>query len=314
MVGQFAKQCGLRARACASEREAVAILTEDHAIAVMVIANHLSEGESLHVVGAARLSPWHVALPIAFLMSGANSELGLAALEAGATSVFERNEPAALLEFIAEAVAVEDVPIYGGRVLLLEDSLSHARFVEHVCIALGMRVDIAADIDTALEMQNAADYQLYVVDIVLGGAASGITFVRRVRRGAAPRRPILVMSAYDEPSRRVLALRSGADDFIGKPFPVEEFIWRVKRIMQFAAQKEVSQVSETAGEATQKAFMERLSAREREILSLVLVGTSDKDIAAQLGISYWTVRSHLQKIFTKSGALNRRDLMARFIG
>lgn len=315
LVGQFARQCGLRLRNCRSEREAIAALAEDSEIAVMVVANHVSEGESLHVIGAARLSPKHAALPIAFLMSDASPALGLGAIEAGATGVFLRGDPAALHEFIADSVAADAVPIFGGRVLLLEDSLSHARYVEHLCIALGMRVDIAADVDTALEIHASGDYQLHVVDIVLGGSVDGIAFVRRVRRSPGPRRSILVMSAYDDASRRVLALRSGADDFIGKPFPAEEFIWRVKRIMLAGAQREPGDEElASAGELTQKSFMERLSRREREILSRVLVGTSDKDIAAQLGISYWTVRSHLQKIFTKSGALNRRDLMARFIG
>ena len=60
--------------------------------------------------------------------------------------------------------------------------------------------------------------------------------------------------------------------------------------------------------------MARLSPREREICALILSGVADKEIVRALGISFWTVRSHIEQIFNKTGAVNRRDLMARFIG
>lgn len=314
LVGELARKFGLRLRSCADEADALAALEEETGLALMVIANHLTEGESLHVIGAARVSPHHAALPIAFMMASHDDTLARQAFEAGATGVFLRGENDALLEFVGDAVAAQDVPIFGGRLLLLEDSLSHARYVEHLCIALGMQVDIAASVDAALEMHAAYAYQMYVVDIVLQGTGSGIEFVRTIRRRGAPSAPVLVMSAFDDPSRRVAALRAGADDFISKPFPAEEFIWRVKRAMHVSDMREgTADAAAGASGNPQRGFVDRLSTREHEILGFLLVGTSDKDIAAQLGISYWTVRSHIQKIFTKSGATNRRDLMARFI-
>jgi DNA-binding CsgD family transcriptional regulator len=56
-----------------------------------------------------------------------------------------------------------------------------------------------------------------------------------------------------------------------------------------------------------------LSPRELQIFHMIIAGKGDRDIAAELGISFWTVRGHVQQIFNKTGAINRRELMARFI-
>jgi DNA-binding NarL/FixJ family response regulator len=54
-----------------------------------------------------------------------------------------------------------------------------------------------------------------------------------------------------------------------------------------------------------------LTARETQISTALCTGASDKQIAGDLGISYWTVRSHIQSIFRKLGVLNRRELMVK---
>lgn len=65
--------------------------------------------------------------------------------------------------------------------------------------------------------------------------------------------------------------------------------------------------------ATVDALLAQLSKRESEIFQMIIAGKSDRSIAGDLGISFWTVRGHIQHIFNKTGAINRRELMCRFI-
>jgi len=299
---------------CKGEAEALRLL-EQH-FCVMLVANELADGDSFQLIESVRLSLKHATLPIAFVSGSVDRALAYNAMNVGATEVFMRDDLSALAEFIAGCAATSPESVEsGGTVLLVEDSESHAEYVGHLCTMLGLQVDKCKDVQTALSLYRPRKYQLAVIDVVLNDIQSGITLVRRIRQNHQSRQPILVMSGYDDLPRRLLALKSGADDFISKPFSPEEFVWRVKKVLKSYAGHDRREVAlPLAVEATGHDFMHALSPREREIAAEILSGFTDKQIARALGISYWTVRSHIEQIFTKTGALNRRDLMARFIG
>lgn len=296
---------------CRGEAEALSLLEQD--FCVMLVANELGDGDSFQLIESVRLSLEHATLPIAFVTGSADRALAYNAMNAGATEVFMRDDLSALDDFIAGCAGapLESVES-GGTVLLVEDSESHAEYVGHLCAMLGLQVEKCKDVQTALSLYRPHKYQLAIVDVVLNDIQSGITLVRRIRQNHQNRQPILVMSGYDDLPRRLLALKSGADDFISKPFSPEEFVWRVKKVLKSYAGHDRRDA--VLFEAMGHDFMHALSPREREISTQILAGSSDKQIARDLGISYWTVRSHIEQIFTKTGALNRRDLMARFIG
>ncbi|WP_162888569.1 response regulator [Dechloromonas sp. HYN0024] len=299
---------------CKGEAEALSLL--DQQFCVMLVANELQDGDSFQLIESVRLSLEHATLPIAFISGSVDRALAYNAMNAGATEVFMRDDLSALDEFIAGcAGAPLESFESGGTVLLVEDSESHAEYVAHLCAMLGLHVEKCKDVQTALNLYRPRKYQLAIVDVVLNDIQSGITLVRRIRQNHQSRQPILVMSGYDDLPRRLLALKSGADDFISKPFSPEEFVWRVKKVLRsYAGHDRRETALPLVSEAMGHDFMHALSPREREIAAQILAGSSDKQIARDLGISYWTVRSHIEQIFTKTGALNRRDLMARFIG
>jgi DNA-binding NarL/FixJ family response regulator len=112
-----------------------------------------------------------------------------------------------------------------------------------------------------------------------------------------------------------MALRNGVGDFISKPFAGEEFIWRVQRVMQLLAMNDgrFAAVDGQKKDILRNDIEQILSPREFEIFNAIVKGNSDKQIAADLKISYWTVRTHVQQVFAKTGAINRRELMARYI-
>lgn len=315
LIKRFADRHGLDFVACKNEAAAMAALSSGQSYEVMVIAHQLKEGDSFQIIEAARLSLRHATLPIAFVMSDRNLRLAQNVINIGATEVFLRSEHESLMDFIGDCSSAKEISNFGGKTLLVEDSDSQAQYITHLCQALGMAVDRAEDVDSAQALFRKNTYQILIVDIVLNDTKSGISFVKNVRQNHALRQPILVMSGFNDLPRRLLAIRSGADDFISKPFAPEEFVWRLKKIMNnYAGQDFGEKEQPAAGKRTTKSdFIDTLSPREREICSKVLAGTSDREIASDLGISFWTVRSHIQQIFTKTGALNRRELMARFI-
>lgn len=315
LIRQIANRHGLGFAACRGEEDAVRHLDGDGRYTVMVIAHQLKDGDSYRVIEGARLSLNHATLPIAFIMTDRDLRLAQNAMIAGATEVFLRSEYGALTDFVGHWSLAVDGADYGGRVLLVEDSDSQAQYIEHLCRALGMGVDRAADVDSALGLFRRHEYQMVVVDVVLNDTRSGISLVKHIRQDHTKRQPVLVMSGFDDLPRRFMALRSGADDFLSKPFSPEEFVWRVKKVMQGYAGNDFGDL-EPAGQPAQESspdFVALLSPREREIFDKILAGVSDKDIAQDLGISFWTVRSHIQRIYTKTGVLNRRELMARFL-
>lgn len=312
LIRRIAEAHQLAFHGCRSESEANAALASGQTFAVLVVAHQIEQGDSLQVIETARLAPLHATLPIAFLMGDRKPRLAQAAMAAGATEIFLRSEHQALMDFVGECSSHSEQQRYTGKVLLVEDSESHARYVEHLCQALGMQVDTAADIGTAEKCCQANAYQLIVVDVVLKDTKSGISFVRDIRQTHENRQPILVMSSFDDVPRKLMAMKSGADDFISKPFTPEEFVWRAKRIMERHADRDAA-APHPAPAAAIDTLLAQLSPREHEILQKIVAGESDRSIASELGISFWTVRSHIQHIFTKTGAINRRELMARFI-
>ncbi len=314
IIREIAGQHGLEVVACQGEADTLPLLGQN--FFAMVVANELADGDSFQLIETVRLSLAHATLPIAFVTGSADRALAYNAMNAGATEVFTRLEQVALADFIAGCASAPLESLdSGGTVLLVEDSDSHAEYVAHLCTMLGLRVDIYKGVQAALANYRPRKYQLAIIDVVLDDIQSGIALVRRIRMNHLDRQPILVMSGYDDLPRRLLALKSGADDFISKPFSPEEFVWRVKKVLRsYAGHDRHGAEPHPAGDGTEHEFMHTLSPREREITRHILSGSADKQIARELGISYWTVRSHIEQIFTKTGALNRRDLMARFIG
>jgi DNA-binding NarL/FixJ family response regulator len=311
----MAAEHGLEFLSCKGEDAAMKCLDEGKKYAVMVVANQIKDGGSFRVIETARVSVMHAQLPIAFIMSDRDLRLAHDALTAGATEIFSRSEQDQLMSFIGDYATELDNPQFGGKVLLVEDSEVQAEYVEGLCRSLGMSVDRAEDVDTAQSLFDGNPYQLVVIDVALKGRRSGIALVKSIRQNPVPRQPILVMSAFDDLPRRLRALKSGADDFISKPFAPEEFVWRIKRLMQLQTQQDYNNHAPAIPDkrGVKLDFAEILSPREAEICGNILAGTSDREIASKLGISFWTVRSHIQQIFTKTGALNRREVMVRFM-
>jgi DNA-binding response OmpR family regulator len=116
------------------------------------------------------------------------------------------------------------------RVLVVEDDPRMARLLGRVLHEAGHAFDTAFDGANALERASSATYDLILLDIrlpVLDGFA-----VCRSLRARNSSTPILVLSARSELADRIQALRDGADDYLAKPFAVEELKARVAALLR----------------------------------------------------------------------------------
>lgn len=285
-------------------------------IALLVIGASTPVDESFRAIEYFRLSPFHASLPIALILAERDIDIASQALDAGVTEIFLQSEEKALSDFIAACVNADEIPSYSGKALLVEDDEIFAEYVASLCNTLGFEVTQADCVDDAITALSHEKFQLIVSDVVLKGTKSGLTLLRHIQQIYGPNFPVIITSGFDDLPRRLMALKNGVGDFISKPFAGEEFIWRVQRVMQLSALNEAEAANKADSEthrARRGDISQLLSPREYEIFSAMVKGHSDKDIASNLGISYWTVRTHVQQIFAKTGAINRRELMARYI-
>jgi two-component system KDP operon response regulator KdpE len=112
-----------------------------------------------------------------------------------------------------------------GRVLVVDDERAIRRAVSRALSSRGFLVDVAADGEEALGSVRTFDPDLMVLDLNLP-ELGGLEVCRRVRAWSAV--PILVLSVREEEADKVAALDLGADDYLTKPFGVDELMARVR--------------------------------------------------------------------------------------
>ncbi|MBP8980864.1 MAG: response regulator transcription factor [Syntrophobacterales bacterium] len=115
------------------------------------------------------------------------------------------------------------------RILIVEDDLHIAEGLRLNLSLRGYDISIAADGMAALRMWREWRPQLIVLDIMLPGI-DGLSVLRHIRI-EDEKLPILILSAKNEPEYRVKGLTYGVDDYLAKPFHLDEFLLRVDRLL-----------------------------------------------------------------------------------
>ncbi len=119
------------------------------------------------------------------------------------------------------------------KILLVEDEEKLARMVEMELKYEGYEVAKAADGRTGLELALTGDYDLVLLDIMLP-ALNGMEVLRRLRRESLV--PVIMLTARDTVMDKVAGLDAGADDYITKPFAIEELLARIRAALRNKAE------------------------------------------------------------------------------
>ena len=111
------------------------------------------------------------------------------------------------------------------RILLVEDEEKLARMVEMELKYEGYQIEKALDGRKGLELALSGGFELVLLDIMLP-QLSGMEVLRRLRRESQV--PVIMLTARDSVMDKVAGLDSGADDYITKPFAIEELLARIR--------------------------------------------------------------------------------------
>ena len=116
-----------------------------------------------------------------------------------------------------------------ARILIVEDEEKIARFVTLELEHEGYQVEHAADGRTAVDLALERDYDLILLDVLLP-QLNGMEVLRRVRKHKDV--PVIMVTARDAVMDKVAGLDAGADDYLTKPFSVEELLARIRATLR----------------------------------------------------------------------------------
>ena len=133
------------------------------------------------------------------------------------------------------------------RILLIEDEHKIARALKKALEQEKYAVDIAYDGDEGYAMATTEPYDAAIIDRMLPGAHDGIAIVEAMR-GEKIHTPVLLLTALGEVSDRTKGLDSGADDYLVKPFALEELLARVRALLRRPREQQSTVLS--AGDLT----------------------------------------------------------------
>lgn len=161
-----------------------------------------------------------------------------------------------------------------ARILIIEDDDAILKFLRRGLAYEGYQVDMAADGQSGLALARDNPPDLVVLDLMLPGI-DGLEVCRRLRTGGAV--PILILTAKDTVSDRIQGLDMGADDYMVKPFNLDELLARIRALLRRAqpSRPQVLRFADLAldtgtRQASRGDRVISLTAKEYELLELFL--------------------------------------------
>ena len=130
------------------------------------------------------------------------------------------------------------------RILIVEDEEKLNRMIELELKYEGYETGKALDGRTGLDMALSGGYDLVLLDIMLPGL-NGLEVLRRIRK-ENERLPVILLTARDTTLDKVSGLDSGADDYVTKPFAIEELLARIRTALRKHAKAAAAPAEENA--------------------------------------------------------------------
>jgi len=185
---------------------------------------------------------------------------------------------------------------------LVDDDESFLKATSRLLRASGFAVKTYSSPRDFLEQVANADFGCMVIDLQMPGM-NGLEFQAALSRSKHPL-PVVFLTGQGDIPASVDAMRNGAVDFLEKRAPKEKIIAAVHRALERATHEAQAK---TELQKLRERFVS-LSSRELEVLSHVVQGKLNKQIAADLGVCERTVKAHRTAITTKVGVPSVAEL------
>jgi FixJ family two-component response regulator len=189
-------------------------------------------------------------------------------------------------------------------VFVIDDDVAMRTTLSSLFRSVGLRVELFGSAHEFARIKVPDVASCLVLDIRLPGV-SGLDFQAELAE-ADIRIPIIFMTGHGDIPMSVKAMKAGAIDFLTKPFRDQDILDAVIRAIERDQKRRDSEkaVSEL------RILLDSLTSREREVMTLVVAGLMNKQIAAKLGITEITVKVHRGHMMRKMKARSLIDLAA----
>jgi len=198
------------------------------------------------------------------------------------------------------------------KILLVEDDVKISRYLVLELEHEGYRVETVHDGIAALDSFTAGSFDLILLDLMLPGL-SGIEVCRRIRKTSEV--PVVMLTAKDSTTDKVIGLDFGADDYLTKPFEIEELFARIRSVIRrkrtdASSEHETYRIGDLVMDVDKKQVTRSgkeisLTKREFELLAYLL---ENQDIV----ISRESLLEHVWK-WESAGETNTVDVYIRYL-
>ncbi len=187
-------------------------------------------------------------------------------------------------------------------VYVVDDDVSVRESLELLIENAGWQPELFASAQDFLSRPCVAVPSCLVLDVSLPGL-NGLELQEQL--GDQTDMPIIFITGYGDVPMTVRAMKAGAVEFLTKPFRDDVLLSAIAS----AVERSRAALEQQAGMQLLRSRYATLSAREREVLALVVSGLLNKQIAGELRISEITVKAHRGKVMRKMGAGSLADLV-----
>lgn len=188
-------------------------------------------------------------------------------------------------------------------VFVVDDEAPVREAVQYLIESTGLCVQTFASAEEFLESKIPDTPSCLVLDIHLPGL-HGLELQRELTERGTPI-PVVFITAYGDIKKSVQAMKSGAVEFLAKPFRPEDLLDGVRR----GVEQDRTARAERAEILDLHRRLDLLTPRERQVMDLVVAGRLNKQIAADLGMSEITVKVHRGRLVRKMQAESLPDLV-----
>ena len=190
-----------------------------------------------------------------------------------------------------------------ATVVVIDDDASVRKALDNLFRSVGLEVELFSSPQEFLQSERPDRPGCIMLDVRFPGR-SGLDMQREISAANTPL-PIIFITGYGDIPMSVRAMKAGAVEFLTKPFRDQDLLDAVGVALE---KDRVRRANEVRLSELRTRF-QTLTARERQVLSLVIAGRLNKQIAGELGVSEMTVKMHRRQVMRKMQATGLAQLV-----
>ena len=188
-------------------------------------------------------------------------------------------------------------------VIVVDDDPAIRKGIDRLLRSVGLRVELFESAQEFRQSNRPDAPSCIVLDVRLPGQ-SGLNLQRDLA-AADIRFPVIFITAHGDIPMSVRAMKAGAVEFLTKPFHDQDLLDAI----EVALEKDRARRAEDKMTAELRERLDTLTARERQVMQLVVAGRLNKQIAGELGVSEMTVKMHRRQVMRKMQAIGVAQLV-----